>query len=385
MRRADGQWSARTGGVARGLLYGVVAAVGLVFLLRAFVADVYSVRSSSMVPTLYPGDRVLVRFTRPSLERFDLVVFRDPDGGAVVKRVAGLPGESIRILDGDLIVDGAKLDPRSARGPRVRLFDGETDDPRELMSFEPEGAWSLDQGALDVNALGTEDLALASWHKQLRDGWIDADGQRQPGHTRVHDAGYRLRIDSVAADEPGAGPLGIHAEVTLRLVKRLDRFELRLGSSLTLTHQRKGSDEIDVLYEQPFDLTAALPLEVELETVDDTLAVQLSDGTELHLDLRLASPGESPDGSGGARLAFGARDAHLSFTLLEVFRDVHWTSNGDSAVDSPFQLGLDEVFLLGDNSAESADSRTYGPVNLDQLVGTPIAITRPYARARWLD
>ena len=47
----------------------------------------------------------------------------------------------------------------------------------------------------------------------------------------------------------------------------------------------------------------------------------------------------------------------------------------------PLALDLDEVFLLGDSSAESRDSRFFGPVRLSSLVGRPVAVVWP--RSRW--
>lgn len=58
---------------------------------------------------VYPGDRIVaVPFLKP--QRWDLVVFRVPDDPSVsyVKRLVGLPGETIRISDGAIWVNGEK-------------------------------------------------------------------------------------------------------------------------------------------------------------------------------------------------------------------------------------------------------------------------------------
>ena len=77
--------------------------------------ELYIVRGYSMTPTFSPGDRLLVSRTgRPDLRiaRGDLVVVRDgPDGGRRhLKRVIGLPRESIRQSEGVLLVNGRCLD-----------------------------------------------------------------------------------------------------------------------------------------------------------------------------------------------------------------------------------------------------------------------------------
>lgn len=83
--------------------------VGGLALLRATVVVPVRVESASMLPTLAPGDVVLVSRTPPTvadLEHGDLVVFQSPDDGQqALKRVVGLPGEDLVVRDGVLFVD----------------------------------------------------------------------------------------------------------------------------------------------------------------------------------------------------------------------------------------------------------------------------------------
>jgi signal peptidase I len=98
----------------------VVVAVVL-FALRSTVADWYDVPSGSMEPTIIPGDRIftnklaydlkfpftrwrLARWSRPA--RGDIVVFASPeDGTRLVKRVVGLPNETIQLRNDRLFVN----------------------------------------------------------------------------------------------------------------------------------------------------------------------------------------------------------------------------------------------------------------------------------------
>lgn len=120
--------SARTSALAAATLC-VVAGVGVV---RATVVEPVRIDSSSMSPTLHAGDVVLVSRHAPdpgSLRRGDLVVFAMPgDGTRAIKRVVGLPGESVVVLDGVLHVDGlavpeAYVDPRWVDGSYTRTFE----------------------------------------------------------------------------------------------------------------------------------------------------------------------------------------------------------------------------------------------------------------------
>lgn len=84
----------------------MAAAVMVCVRPRRFVVD-----GLSMAPGLMPGDVVSTGWL-PGVDglrapqRFDRWVVVAPDGGAALKRVAGLPGERLLILDGDLVADG---------------------------------------------------------------------------------------------------------------------------------------------------------------------------------------------------------------------------------------------------------------------------------------
>ncbi len=99
-------------------LFGVLVVVAVanvaVFVVQRWVALPLHVPSASMEPNLQDGDRILVRrnFASPEelarkLDRGDVLVFRSPRDGEplVVKRVIGLPGESIEARDGQIAID----------------------------------------------------------------------------------------------------------------------------------------------------------------------------------------------------------------------------------------------------------------------------------------
>jgi signal peptidase I len=97
----------------------IVGAVLVAILLRWLVVQAFYIPSASMEPTLEIGDRVLVnklayRFGEP--ERGDIVVFARPPASSangvddLIKRVIGLPGETIEAHDGQVFVDGHALD-----------------------------------------------------------------------------------------------------------------------------------------------------------------------------------------------------------------------------------------------------------------------------------
>jgi signal peptidase I len=99
----------------------LVAAVLLSFLVRTFVVQEYFVPSGSMRPTLYIGDRILVNKLSVDFGTInigDIVVFKAPpdvkklchdDVTDLVKRVIGVPGDSLYSKGNTIYVDGKAL------------------------------------------------------------------------------------------------------------------------------------------------------------------------------------------------------------------------------------------------------------------------------------
>ena len=90
------------------------------FVIQTFVAQPYRVEQQSMERTLEPDQYVLVDKLTPRFDAYsrgDIVVFEPPEawvqGGPktpFIKRVIGLPGETVEIEDGAVFIDGARLE-----------------------------------------------------------------------------------------------------------------------------------------------------------------------------------------------------------------------------------------------------------------------------------
>ncbi|MBB5265490.1 signal peptidase I [Catenibacillus scindens] len=87
----------------------------ITFLIVRFVGVRTEVIGTSMTPTLQDGDNLIVEkvsyyFTDP--QRYDIIVFPYPEdpGKHYIKRIIGLPGETVQIIDGYVYIDGELLD-----------------------------------------------------------------------------------------------------------------------------------------------------------------------------------------------------------------------------------------------------------------------------------
>lgn len=88
----------------------------LIFLVTTFLMNYVLINayipSGSMENTIMTGDRVIgLRFIR-HYNRGDIVIFPDPDGGGyyLIKRIIGLPGDTVTIQGGTVSINGTPLE-----------------------------------------------------------------------------------------------------------------------------------------------------------------------------------------------------------------------------------------------------------------------------------
>jgi signal peptidase I len=90
---------------------------------RAHEVESFVVPSRSMLPTLAVGDHVLVDRVPAPPRRGEVSTFRIPDSGGFVKRVIGLAGDRVEVIDGRPIVDG-RLAPHCRIGSHDFVVEG---------------------------------------------------------------------------------------------------------------------------------------------------------------------------------------------------------------------------------------------------------------------
>lgn len=113
----------------------IAAVIVLTYLVITFVGQRTEVNGESMMETLHDGDNLIVdkisyRFRDP--ERYEIIVFpfEYEDDTYFIKRIIGLPGDTISIADGKVYIDGELLEDE--------VYG------REIM-MEPDGSlWQMD-------------------------------------------------------------------------------------------------------------------------------------------------------------------------------------------------------------------------------------------------
>lgn len=90
----------------------ILIAVVFAFLINKFLVFKVEVPTGSMKPTIEPGDQIFVtRIYNPEkIKRGEIVVFKKPgEKDLLIKRVIGLPGDTVEIKDGGKVYINGKL------------------------------------------------------------------------------------------------------------------------------------------------------------------------------------------------------------------------------------------------------------------------------------
>jgi type IV secretory pathway protease TraF len=362
--------------------------------LKIFVVDVKHVESSSMEPTIFgsptEGESVLVLYGAFEPKRFDYVVIaREGEAVPLVKRIVGLPTESVQIAKGDVLFDGKRLPPEAPRPPPVPFYDSRLPSAagafvaatgKEALWKQHDGEWSLD--ARDVET-GSND-GLQSMHRPLTDGYLASDGSLVRGENDVNDA--VVECDVLVRDP--------HGRALFDLAEQGDRFRFSLeptttGRAIARIARLDASSPDEALASKEVPLPFGVWTHVRCSNVDNNLAFEIA-GADTPLcvgyaENRFEEGDHLKEGrTYGARVRFGGEGGAFEFRALRIQRDLCYTARGTHGVREPADLGPDEYFVLGDNSASSQDSREWGPIHASWIVGRPVWVVWPPSSIRRL-
>ena len=362
------------------------------------------------------GDRILVHKWpyllggpfRP--QRWDVLVFRDPADAEqlYIKRLVGLPGETVELLDGDVFIDGriARKPPQIQKALWFVVFDqGHLPDPAEPSGHSPR--WVTPEApASDGTGWSGMDTRV-----------IRYDGLDPTPRTLTFAANsapeYLLDFCAYNRRSSGAmvGDLRIVSEVTFvagdgvcrwEVARPPDLFgaELHRDGTQQLTLANLAGDGHVIRLTAPPRPPFALgrPVALEFGRVDYRVYMKI-DGHEVltttdaeygpQIEALRTNPGPRP-----VALRMVAANLRLELRRLRIDRDVFYTCPPGQArracAGTPFALCDGEYFVLGDNSPDSHDSREWdehgphlppqyrpGTVREDQIVGAAAFVYLP--------
>jgi signal peptidase I len=350
------------------------------------------------------GDRLLVDknvFRLRSPRRWEVAVFICPSDKSkpYVKRVVGRPGERVQLRDGDVWVNGqlARKTLAEARECRVPVFDADYAPPggwggRWLpdgtapaigsAGAQPIPGWmTVDGGDVTVHAAGSAGPRLAAyWHvspdtstaEVIRDGFA-YNGHSSASHDyAVHD--FLIEFEAELLSGTGA--------VVCKMTDGADEATAHIAAGGEFGESKlllppKGL----VRTANRAPLKSGRVYRIDMAFVDRRVSVSVEGREFFSWDL----PPAEPRADVTSPFKIGAQGVDLAIRHVKLFRDVYYRPGDRHASGAPYQLGSDEYFLLGDNSANSDDSRSWQipAVAERNFLGKPFLLHQPSRPAHW--
>jgi len=376
----------------------------------------------------FSGDRILVgkflyQFVEP--QRWDVPVFKYPDDAKVnyIKRLVGLPGETVRLSGGDVFIRRSEDDDfhiaRKSDTPKKLLtmlqavYDTAYADsnllrlgwPHRWQSDEPgqKGAWT---NSADDKGLSTDGTAAQTawvryrhfvptaedWQRLLRRVPL---GTVQPELIRDFAAYNTQRTPQRPYGTPfnghWVGDLAVETELHVERPAGKVIFELiKAGRWHRCTiNLETGAAEMSIEGLENFHPQAATAIRgagvhrVMFSNIDDELLLW-HNRSVVRFDGPTSYPRPQdmkPFDADFTPVAIGAQGAAVRAEPVAIYRDIYYipVRGGAEGTQVEFQLQADQFLMFGDNSAFSSDSRFWGPVDRNLLIGKALFIYWPHS------
>lgn len=341
---------------------------------------------------LHRGDRIAVD-KLAAVQRWSIVVFRKPPERKEthLKRLVGLPGESVELAGGEVFINGELLrkDPQTATDLWLPVHDTRfspkrrgsqtprwqrRDDPSALP--DASGVWTLEAREDDRASLD-----FAGGITDLLDYNDDDPGLAPPTHENfVGD----VLLSCAISELNGGGTFGVDWQF------RGDQLTIEISSAGNVAIQATSARESE---HQQVAASARLERPV---AAGDSLSFAVRDGQAYFLlnNVVAASARFGPDKVEAFRgfaaapaepceLSIWAHGCSLTFEHITLKRDVYYIGDSRESGGSgpmrggngrPVDLGASEYYSLADNSARGLDSRFYGDLQASDIIGV----------ARWI-
>jgi signal peptidase I len=357
------------------------------------------------------GDRILVlkciyQFIEP--KRWDVIVFKNPTEPTInyIKRLIGLPGEKVQIIDGDIYIDD-KIARKPAKVQKelwMPVYDNDYQPvrPREdsfnghkwAQPFRNVGDSKWD--TTNSNNPTVFSLDSPGLNTMVYDTSIGNDFKATYAYDDIDTYSYMpvcsdlmVRFDCRAANSQG------RIGVTLSKYETNYKAWVDWAGEMVICRDEKGNQSEELARKSIEPTTIEEYGLIKFANVDHQLIFQFGN-EKLTFDL-----GSDLEGTRPMREDIEPRveilgSGKLTLSHVAIFRDIHYTEpprySSRATKDNPFVLEEDQFFVLGDNSPNSEDGRLWdrpgvankglpdyreGTVPRDYLVGKALFVYWP--------
>jgi len=332
-------------------------------------------------------DRASYQLRSP--DRWEVVVFRCPDRprALCVKRVVGLPGEQVEIRRGDVYIGGriTRKSYRQVQAASILVHEAAFPSTGDSLEARWKSAEARSRWQRAGDGFRFDGLASAA------DAEDDAPSEKRLDRLVYHHPGGRPIRDDFAYNQAASRILNDvsdlrvtfefrargSGELRILLLDGRERFVaiLRIGKGRDAACRllRNGDEVAQCEAGLRREWTSAS--QVELSQFDRRVMLAV-DGSIL-LDYAY-DPSERPWKPSSRPTALSAAGVEAEVRNLRLWRDIYYVARPERAwgVGAPCRVGADSLFVLGDNSPISRDSRTFpeGVVSTKLLIGKAFGV-----------
>lgn len=300
-----------------------------------------------------------------------------------IKRLIGLPGEKLQIINGDIYING-KIEQKPDKIQKelwLPVYDSAFPPRKEVIPawIAKDNYWKITETNLLLTMKGTKGKSsFVKFGRKI----IDRNAYNDQNVPFTETGDMMMEFDFEASNESNGG---IHIVIE-EDDKEFDAFLALRGNANDESHMSvtEYSNTDDSITEQVVAKSSNIILEsgkryhIEFSNVDNLVKLLL-DGIEVlsySYDLDKTPERVFSHKSG---LKLGGIDVDGVIDNLKIKRDIYYSplNNANFAVNAPAQLGENDLFAMGDNSRNSNDSRVWGYVPKKNLVGKAFFVWWP--------
>ena len=309
-----------------------------------------------------PADRVSVD-SDSTPRRWDVVAF-EHGGKRMVKRVVGLPGETVTMADGNVLIDGIVLikPAEILEQTRQLVFDSKHRNPaaRAQLIADHDADIEWTNFRHQQNYPHTDSLPVADWPPIQ-----DNSSYNQNVGRRLNDVDeLAVRLDLTLQHGATFKLQRSIRKATYLLTLSVDESSGRYAGALT-------SGIAERTFSGTFNTTAGRPFEasISFSNIDGRVTAGLNENVLVDVPTKF---GRQPisEQVNAPYLKFGFNKPPLgSVARCRIWRDIHYFADAaPPKFQLPQSLERGAYFVLGDNVAVSRDSRHFGPIK--KVIGT---------------
>ena len=325
---------------------------------RAFACPNCAFAKIGLPPSISPADHVFVA-PASELARWDVVALqKDADEYATVKRIIGLPGESVQIKEGDIFIDSKRVSKNFAIQKEIRIpvFDShyrpKSELPNRWRGDSGNSGWSQVASGYRFDPVNPTDndfdwMTYHHWRgfhhgAERTQDWAVKDSYAFNQAINRTLASVQDLFLLIELDEPAG-------DFAIRWNHPIHRTEFHFHTDLEqmVVVSKTGKQKIEL----SFQLHPGT--KIELTTFDRVIQVAI-DGNLIFSQAQ--SSGEPLNEEMVYPFSIGAKEQTINIRRIRIFRDVYYRALINTPPEG-YSLAENEYYLLGDNVAISIDSR----------------------------